>query len=30
VVDGAHVIDDITLSSWLDQSVQFAATLPAK
>jgi hypothetical protein len=30
VVDGAHVVDDTTLSSWLDQGVAFAATLPAK
>jgi hypothetical protein len=30
VVDGAHVIDDRTLNSWLEQGVAFAATLPAK
>jgi hypothetical protein len=30
VVDGAHVIDDLTLKSWLDRGVEFAATLPPK
>lgn len=30
VVDGVHVADDATLTTWLDQAIDFAATLPAQ
>lgn len=29
-VDGAHVTDDASLTSWLDRAIEFTASLPPK